>query len=131
MGRPFIDAGPAQEADEGEGQQTQAPVFHPALRELIEAAQADRAKAAVTVQVAQQQAAQTQMQAAQVLAVALKALSQKALIALATLFTLLTVGSAFVLWLLIPEPTVPQLVSLGIYSVFILLINLLVVWRKT
>ncbi len=52
------------------------------------------------------------------------------LIALASLFTLLTVASAFVLWLLMPDPNITQLVGMGMYAVFVLLINMLIVWRK-
>lgn len=129
MGKPFIDAGAPVEQPDSHEDARQA-VIHPALRELLEAAQADREQAAVTIQAAQKQAQQTQMQAAQMLAVALKALGNRALIALASLFTLLTVGSVFGLWMSIPEPTVTQLVGMGMYAVFVLLINLLVVWRK-
>lgn len=128
MARPFIDAGPADDGEEVE--KTQGATIHPALRELIEAAQVDRQRAGQTLQQAQAQAQQSQMQSAAMIAVALKALSQKALIALASLFTLLTCGSAFWLWMSIPEPTVTQLVGMGMYAVFILLTNLLVVWRK-
>lgn len=128
MGRPFIDRGPAE--DEPAEEQTQGTVFHPALQELIEAAKVDRQRAGQTLQQAQAQAQQSQMQSAAMIAVALKALGQKALIALASLFTLLTVASAFTLWLLMPDPNVTQLVGMGMYAVFVLLINMLIVWRK-
>lgn len=128
MGRPFIDRGPAE--DEPAEEQAQGTVFHPALQELIEAAKVDRQRAGQTLQQAQAQAQQSQMQSAAMIAVALKALSQKALIALASLFTLLTVASAFILWLLVPDPNVTQLVGMGMYAVFVLLINMLIVWRK-
>ena len=52
------------------------------------------------------------------LTLALKALSQRALVALADLFTLLTVGSAFWLWASIPAPNAYQLVALGMYAAF-------------
>ena len=58
------------------------------------------------------------------------ALSQRAAVALAKLFTLLTVGSAFVLWYNVPDPTVTQIVSLAIYAVFVLAINAILLWRK-
>ena len=55
----------------------------------------------------------------------LKALSQRALVAIAALFTLLTVASAFALWWrVLPDPSVFQLVGLGLYAVFILAIHL-------
>ena len=57
---------------------------------------------------------------------ALKALSQRALIAIADLFTLLTVFSAFWLWHSIPEPTVFQLIGLGMYALFVLAANVIV-----
>jgi hypothetical protein len=57
---------------------------------------------------------------------ALIALGQRALVALAACFTLLTVGSAFWLWYLTPEPTDRQIVSLTIYAVFVLAINMIV-----
>lgn len=57
---------------------------------------------------------------------ALVALGQKALVALAACFTLLTVGSAFWLWYLTPEPNERQILSLSIYAVFVLAINWIV-----
>lgn len=57
---------------------------------------------------------------------ALKALSQRAIVALANLFTLLTVGSVFWLWLTIPNPNVLQLVELGMYAAFVLAANWIV-----
>jgi hypothetical protein len=57
---------------------------------------------------------------------ALSALSKRALVALASVFSLLTAGSAFWLWFLTPKPDVYQIVSLTIYSVFILALNWLV-----
>lgn len=58
-----------------------------------------------------------------VLLLALKTLSQRALVAFTKLFTLLTVGAAFWLWMSIPEPNTNQLVSLGMYAVFTLIVN--------
>jgi hypothetical protein len=56
----------------------------------------------------------------------LGALSKRALIALASMFSLLTAGSAFWLWFLTPKPDIYQIVSLTIYSIFILALNFLV-----
>lgn len=64
--------------------------------------------------------------ATSVILFALKALSQRALIALESLFTLITVGSAFWLWMSIPEPNVHQLVGLGMYAAFVLAANVIV-----
>lgn len=62
----------------------------------------------------------------QMMSMALGALSQRALVALAACFTLLTVGSAFWLWLSIPDPNPHQIVSLSIYAAFVLAANWLV-----
>lgn len=62
----------------------------------------------------------------QMLGMALAALSQRALIALSACFTLLTVGSAFWLWYLTPNPTDRQIISLTIYAVFVLAVNMIV-----
>ena len=64
------------------------------------------------------------------LLLALKTLSQKALLAFLQLFTLLTVGSAFWLWMSIPQPDVHQLISLGMYAGFVFVINLIVLRRR-
>jgi len=57
----------------------------------------------------------------------LKALSQRALVALADLFCLFTAASVFWLFYLIPEDPSPQrLIALGVYAVFILLLNVIV-----
>ena len=55
----------------------------------------------------------------------LKALSQRTLVALASLFTLALAISVFVLAyvILTQGPTVPQLVGLGIYCIFILALH--------
>lgn len=60
------------------------------------------------------------------LLLSLKALSQRALVALSSLFTLITVGSAFWLWMTIPHPDVYQLVGLGMYALFVLAANFIV-----
>jgi len=64
--------------------------------------------------------------AIQMMQMALAALGQRAMVALASLFTLLTVGSTFVLWYLTPEPTDRQIVSLTIYALFVVAINIIV-----
>lgn len=55
--------------------------------------------------------------ATQALVLGLKTLSQRATAAVAELAS---VGSAFVLWYLHPDPNVFQIVSLSIYAVFVL-----------
>jgi hypothetical protein len=62
----------------------------------------------------------------EMLRLGLKALSQRALIAFASVFPLLTVGSAFWLWYLTPKPDIYQIVSLTIYALFVLTANYLV-----
>lgn len=62
----------------------------------------------------------------ELLRVGLKALSQRTLIALSALFTLLTVGSAFWLFMSIHEPNTMQLIQIGMYAAFVLAINLIV-----
>lgn len=64
--------------------------------------------------------------AVRMLTLALASLSQRALIAIADLFTLLTVGSAFWLWSSIPAPNVLQIVALSIYALFVLAANWIV-----
>jgi hypothetical protein len=55
------------------------------------------------------------------LLVTLKALSQRALVALASLVDLALIASAFVLWLnVMGEPSVLQLIGVGMYAAFIL-----------
>jgi hypothetical protein len=57
---------------------------------------------------------------------ALGALSKKTVVALATLFTLATVGSAFLLWFKTPDPSPTQIISLSIYAAFVLAINFII-----
>lgn len=64
--------------------------------------------------------------AASALMLALKALSQRAIAATKDVFTLLSVGSGFVLWLNIPDPKPTQIVALSIYAAFILAANVIV-----
>jgi hypothetical protein len=62
----------------------------------------------------------------QLLHLGLKALSQRAMVAASALFTLLTVASAFWLFMAIPNPNNMQLTALGMYSAFVLAINVIV-----
>lgn len=61
----------------------------------------------------------------------LKALSQRAIAAVADLFMLATVGSAFCLWWATPKPDAYQIVSLSIYAVFVLCANYIVRSRRS
>lgn len=57
----------------------------------------------------------------------LKTLSQRTLIALADLFTLITVALVFWLWwAIIAKPTIEQIAALTIFSVFVIGVNLIV-----
>jgi hypothetical protein len=60
------------------------------------------------------------------LLLALRALSQRAIAAIADLFFLLTVASAFWLWTVTPSPNSYQIVALSIYAAFVLAANWLV-----
>jgi hypothetical protein len=61
------------------------------------------------------------------LVLGLKALGQRALIAISSLFCLITVLTVFFLAMnVIHEPTIPQLVGLGLYAAFVIAINLIV-----
>ena len=62
----------------------------------------------------------------QALMMGLGALSQRTIVALSRLFTLLTVGSAFWLWLSIPDPNTYQLIELAMYATFVLAANFIV-----
>ncbi len=63
--------------------------------------------------------------------IALAALSQRAIAALASMFTILTVGGVFILFLSAPpDPSVKQITLLGIYAAFTLLINGLFFWSR-
>lgn len=68
--------------------------------------------------------------AVRLIQMALVALSQRAVVALADLFTLLTVGSAFWLWWSIPSPNDRQIIALSIYALFVLAANWIVRGRK-
>lgn len=56
----------------------------------------------------------------------LTALSQRAVAAVADLFTLVTVGSAFWLCMSIQNPNTYQLVEIGMYAMFVLAANWIV-----
>lgn len=64
--------------------------------------------------------------AASLLALSLKALGQRAVVALESLFTLVTVVLVFWVWMSIPEPTTHQIVSMGIFAAFVLAANVIV-----
>jgi hypothetical protein len=65
--------------------------------------------------------------ATSVLFTALKALSQRTVIALSQLFVLATALSAFWLWMVtMPQPTILQLVGLGLYAIMILILDWMV-----
>ena len=62
-----------------------------------------------------------------ILRLAIGELSKRFVIALSRLFTLLTVASAFLLWWrVLPEPSILQLIGLGMYATFILAANFIV-----
>ncbi|HSV26236.1 MAG TPA: hypothetical protein VLJ17_24830 [Xanthobacteraceae bacterium] len=60
------------------------------------------------------------------LMLALRALSQRAIAAIADLFTIVTVSSAWWLWASTPDPNVHQIVSLTVYALFVLAVNTIV-----
>ena len=64
--------------------------------------------------------------ATKMLIMALTALGQRFVVALASMFTLLTIGSAFFLWMMIPDPNNKQLIALGMYALLVLSINVIV-----
>ena len=71
-----------------------------------------------------------QQAATGILMLALRALSQRAVVAVGHLFVLFTAASAWWLWMTtLPQPTVQQLVGLGLYGLLILALNYLVLSR--
>jgi hypothetical protein len=56
----------------------------------------------------------------------IKTLSQRALTAATDLFTLITVGLGFYLWMVTPDPNDKQIISLSIYAAFTLAANWIV-----
>lgn len=79
----------------------------------------------------QQTAPSAQQHAAtSMLLLALRALSQRSIIALGSLFILLTAASAFWLWLTIaPSPSVYQIIAVSIYGAFVLALDWMVLNR--
>lgn len=71
--------------------------------------------------------------ATQALLLALKALSQRAIVCLEACFSLVTVSLVF--WAAYPiltaTPTINQLIGLGVFSIFILASNYLVLKRRS
>jgi hypothetical protein len=63
---------------------------------------------------------------ANLLLLGLQTVGKRFVAALADLFCLVTVASAFFLWNAIPSPNVYQIVSLTIYAVFVLAANWIV-----
>lgn len=61
----------------------------------------------------------------------LRTLAQRTIVALSKLFVLLTVGSVFWLCLTLPEPNTLQLVQIGMYCLFVLAANYLVIRQRT
>ena len=64
--------------------------------------------------------------AASAIGLALKALSQRAIAATKDVFTLLSAGSAFMLWYNIPDPKPTQIIALSLYALFVLAANVIV-----
>ena len=96
-----------------------------ALVDDVEApAQAQAAPAMTAEQVYQVQ--QEAAQARAMLMLALKTFGQRVVIALSNLFSLLTVLSVWWLWMSVPHPGTNDLVGMGMYAVFILVVNYLV-----
>lgn len=96
-----------------------------ALVDDVEApAQTQAAPAMTTEQVYQVQ--QEAAQARAMLMLALKTFGQRFVIALSNLFSLLTVLSVWWLWMSVPHPGTNDLVGMGMYAVFILVVNYLV-----
>jgi hypothetical protein len=84
-----------------------------------------------TPQPPQQPSPSAQHAATSMLLLALRALSQRAIVAAGALFTLLTVASAWWLWMVtLSQPSAQQLVGLGLYGLLILALNYLVLTRR-
>lgn len=67
-----------------------------------------------------------ELAARQLLKFALGQLSRRTLVAAAASFTLLGVASVWFLWYtVLPDPTVPKLIGVGMYSVFLLVLELI------
>ena len=60
------------------------------------------------------------------LTIALGALSQRALIALASMFSIVLAGTVFALfYITLPNPSIYQLIGLGMYALFILALHVI------
>lgn len=69
--------------------------------------------------------------ATSILITSLKALSQRTIVALGNLFVVLAAGSAFWLWYVtLPNPSIQQLVGLGLYGMLMLALVHLVLKRR-
>lgn len=64
------------------------------------------------------------------LLLALKALSQRFVIAVANLFTFVTVFGVWWLWRSIPDPSPTQIMALSIYATFTLAVSIIVSRRR-
>lgn len=74
---------------------------------------------------------QEQAVATKMIYMALAALGQRFVVAVAAMFTMLTVASAFVLWLLTPDPNTKQLIGMGMYCLFLLSVNFMVIRSRS
>jgi hypothetical protein len=74
----------------------------------------------------EQEAPKREAVATNLLLLSLKTLAQRTVVAVADLFTLLTVTSAWTLWYINPNPNTLQIVSLSIYAVFVVAVNVIV-----
>jgi hypothetical protein len=64
--------------------------------------------------------------ATDIIFIALRALSDRAIVAASTLFTLLGLGSACFLWFqVLPDPSVNQLIGLGLYGVLLAAVEII------
>lgn len=73
-----------------------------------------------------------QAAATSILLTSLRALSQRTLVALGNLFVLAAAASAFWLWYVtLPDPSIPQLVGLGLYGLLMLALVHLVLQRRS
>ena len=64
--------------------------------------------------------------ALQLIMLGIATLSKRMVVAVADLFTLGTVASAFWLWHAIPDPNPYQLIELALYAVFVVAVNIIV-----
>src|SRR5262245_34288494 len=63
------------------------------------------------------------------LMLAIKTLSQRTLVALSKLFTLFTVLLVYFVWTAVPDPNPHQLIGMGMFASFILVVNWIVLRR--